>query len=46
MKLHAKLSKPRPFGLVQGDFSSFPYIIPCKTCDPRGGAKFDPRAIV
>ena len=31
----------------KGDFAIFPYISPCKTCDPqgRGRAKFDPRAI-
>ena len=37
---------PRPHGYVQGEFYSFLYIIPCKTCDPRGGVKFDPRAII
>ena len=24
---------------------SFPYLSPCKNCDPRSGAKFHPRAI-
>ena len=28
---------------IQGEFQRFPYIIPCKTCDPRGGVKFDPK---
>ena len=30
---------------LQGDLAIFPSISQCKTCNPRGGAKFDPRAI-
>ena len=36
---------PRPYGYVQRELS-FPYIIPCKTCEPRGGGKFDHKAII
>ena len=35
-------------GLVDSDkksFSCFPYISLCKTCNPQGGAIFDPRGI-
>ena len=46
IKLHAKFSKPMPYGYVQVDLASFPYIIPCKTCDPWDGAKFDQRAMI
>ena len=45
IKLHAQFGKPRPNGYIQEDLAIFPYISPCKTCDLRGGAKFDPRAI-
>ena len=45
LKLHAKFGKPRPCGKIQGDLAIFPSISQCKTCNPRGGAKFDPRAI-
>ena len=30
----------------QEDFSHFPYISPCKICDPLGGAISSPRAII
>ena len=36
-------STPKP---DWGDFLSFRYVNPCKTCDPWGGAKFDPRVII
>ena len=45
IKLHAKFGKARPYGKILGDLASFPYISQWKTCDPWGGAKFDPRAI-
>ena len=44
-KATCKFGKPGPCGKIQGDLAIFPNINPCKTCDPRGGAKFDPRAI-
>ena len=46
IRLLAKFGKPRPYGQVQGDLASFPLISPCKTFDPQGKAKFDPRAIL
>ena len=27
-------------------YTTFPYASPCKTCDPRGWAKFDPRGML
>ena len=44
MMLHTKYQGSRPFGFRPEDFSHFPYISLCKTCDLRGGAIFGPRA--
>ena len=37
---------PNIKALRQEDFSMFPYICLCKTCDPWSGAIFGPRAII
>ena len=37
---------PRFNNKIHGDFLSFLYISPCRTCDPRCGIKFDSRAII
>ena len=31
--------------ICRGQIKGFPYITPCKSCEPQGGAKFDPKAI-
>ena len=47
MMLHTKYQGSRPCGFRQEDFVHVaPYISLCKTCDPRGGAIFGPRAII
>ena len=46
MKLPAIFSNPGLHGYLQGEFYSFPSIIKCKTCDPKGGVKFDQRVII
>ena len=42
MKLHAKFSILRPYGLGQKAISSFHNINLCKTCDPQNGANIVP----
>ena len=37
MMLHTAYQGSRPYGFRQEDFSRFPYISLCNTCDPRGG---------
>ena len=39
MKLLPKFSNPKPYGFGQEDTL-------CETCDPQGGASFDPGAII
>ena len=44
MMLHTKYQGSRPCGFRQEDFSMFPYISLCKTCDSEEGPLLDPRA--
>ena len=44
--LHTKYQDSRPYGFRQEDFSCFYYVSQCKSCDPQGGAIFDPRGII
>ena len=45
MMLHTKHQSYWPGGFRQKDFSCFPYISHCKTCDPWGGAILTPGAM-
>ena len=42
MMLHIKYQGSRPYGFKKKkeDFSCFPYVSLCKTCDPQGGVTF------
>ena len=46
MMLHTKYQGSKPYGFRKEDFSGFPNISLCKTCDPLGAPIFDPRGII
>ena len=41
--LHTKYQGSRHYGFRQEDFSMFPYMSLCKTCDPQGRDNFYPQ---
>ena len=46
MMPYAKYLSSRPFGFLEEGILSFYYMYIVKINDPRGGANFDPRAII
>ena len=43
---YTKYESSRACGFGEEEFLKFSYIFQCKTCDPWGGAIFDPRGIL